>query len=162
MSVQVEVKGLKELAEALGQLPLKIQGKALGAAVASGAGIVREAVKARAPVDTGAVKKSIVSYRKRGSRPDNIGYQVGVTMQKKYSRAATHVSFLKRKQTQISIKQPAYWWKFSEFGTVHRAATPWFRPAWTASSGRALAAIKIMLQKAVAIAATQVPKYQGR
>lgn len=171
MEVTRTVRGLKELSEALELMPKKIQGKALGASVAAGAGIVRKAVRANAAATfkdaTGATEKSIVAYRKRGSRPDNIAYQVGVTMKKKWPRKKYKTTWkgifrVRQIKTVKDVMQPAYWWIFSELGTVRQGAKPWFRPAWDSSSRRALAAIKIMLKKAVAIAADQVPKYRGQ
>jgi len=166
METTVTVHGLKELSEALKQMPEKLAGKALGASVAAGAGLVREAVKANAvrvfKDPTGATEKSIVAYRGRGSRPTDIHYMVGVTMKKKWPRRVTHVSFLRRKATRVDVMQPAFWWKFVEFGTVKAPAKPYYRPAWDASSGAALVMIKKMLEKAVVIAAEQVPKYGGR
>lgn len=167
MSVTCEVKGLKELAEALNLMPKKLAGRALGAAVKAGAVLVRDAARAMAPVDTGAAKKSIMAWRKRGSRPDNIGYQVGVTLKKKWPRTkAVKMSGWKRFWTgehrqSITKVQPAYWWRFNEFGTSRQPARPFLRPAWDQRSGQALALIKMMLSKAVVIAAAQVPKYRG-
>jgi len=158
-SVTCTVHGLKELAEALKQMPQKLAGKALGAAVAAGAAIIRDQARANAPVgflpkrwDHETIKKSIVVYRGRGSRPWDIHYEIGVTMQKKWYRS------LKRGGVR---KLPAYWWHFNEFGTSKQAARPFLRPAFDQQSGRALAAIKMMLEKAVVIAAAQVPKYRG-
>lgn len=165
--ITVDIKGLKELAAALTQMPKKIAGKALGASVGAGAGIIREQARANAPIDTGAVKKSIVAWRKRGSRPDNITYCVGVTMRKKWSRKNIKVKSMKnlkwkKKGGGYETVQSAYWWMFNEFGTTKQAAKPFMRPAFVQQGGRALAAIKVMLEKAVVIAAGQVPKYMGR
>jgi HK97 gp10 family phage protein len=55
----------------------------------------------------------------------------------------------------------AYWWRFAEFGTSKQAAKPFMRPAFTQQGGRALAAIKIMLEKAVVIAAASVQNTGG-
>ena len=165
MSVTCEVKGLKELAEALNLMPKKLAGRALGASVKAGADLVRNAARTLAPVDTGAAKKSIMSWRKRGSRPDNIGYQVGVTLKKKWPRKRyrTYKGLfgITAKKTVEDVMQPAYWWRFNEFGTTKMAARPFIRPAWDQRSGQALAMIKKMLEKAVVIAAAQVPKYRG-
>jgi len=152
-TVTVNIKGLKELAEALKQMPERIAGKALGASVAAGAAIIRDQARANAPVASGATKKSIVAYRKRGSHPDNIGYRVGVTLKKKWPG---------RGKGKTGKGEPAYWWIFNEFGTSKQAAKPFMRPAFDQQGGRALAAIKMMLEKAVVIAAAACPKYGGR
>lgn len=145
--VTVEVKGLKELAEALQGLPGKVRGKALGAAVKTGADLVRDQARASVAVDTGIVQKSIVAYRKRGSTQDNISYEVGVTQKKRYKKG---------KKTY-----PPYYWRYLEFGTVKAAAKPFLRNAFTIRSGEALAMIKKMLAAAVEIAAAQAPQFRG-
>lgn len=155
----VKVHGLSELSEALRQMPKKLAGQALGASVKAGANFIMKVARDNVPVDTGAMKKAIVSYRKRGSRPDNITYQVGVTMKKKFHRKKkTGTVFRKDRWGEM---QTAYYWRFVEFGTIKMAARPFLRPAFDTRAGEALAMIKLMLQKAVIIAADHVPKYRG-
>lgn len=151
-SVEVQVKGLKELADALKQMPEKLAGQALGASVKAGADLIKNQAQANARAAfkdaSGATEKSIVSYRKKGSTQTDITYQVGVTLQKRWPRPG-------------GKKLPAYWWRFKEFGTRKMPATPFLRPAWDGRSGEALAMIKRMLEKAVEVAATQVPRFNG-
>ena len=169
-TITVNILGLKELAEAFKQMPERIAGKALGASVASGAAIIREAARANARANfkapTGATEKSVVVYRKRGSTPGNIGYHVAVTMKKVWPRvnnkAKNFRSRYSKKVGSFVQVQPAYWWFFNEFGTSKQAAKPLMRPAFDGHGGQALAMIKLMLEKAVVIAAAAVPKYLGR
>jgi HK97 gp10 family phage protein len=167
VSITCEVKGLKELAEALNLMPKKLAGKALGASVKAGAKIVERQAEANVNRLTGATQKAIVAYRKPGSSQSNIAYQVGVTMKKKFTRSKVNrLSRWKRffrgdMRETLTQQVPAYWWRFQEFGTSKMAAHPFLRPAWTQTSGQALAMIKLMLEKAVVIAAAQVPKYRG-
>lgn len=171
-TVVVNIRGLSELSEALTQMPKKLAGKALGASVKSGADFVRNRVREAVPVDTGAVKKSIVSYRKKGSMQTNIAYQVGVTMKKKWPRRYRQrgyykglfgMKILRNPEGKISdVMWPAFWWIYTEFGTSKKGAQQWFRPTWDMSARPAMTMIKKMLEKAVEIAAAQVPKYRGR
>lgn len=156
----VEVKGLKELSQALQELPRHIQGKALGAAVKAGADIIRDQAKANVAILTGATQKNIVAYRAKGSKPDDITYEVGITMKKKYPRR------IKKAKSGTwgrigSENWPPFYWRFLEFGTRKMAARPFLRPAWTNRSGEALIMIQRMLAAAVEIAAAKVPKYSG-
>ena len=66
---EIEVEGLKELDRALAEFPLKLQRRILNKAMAAGARIIANEVKARAPVKTGAIKRN-VGY-KRGDRRYN-------------------------------------------------------------------------------------------
>lgn len=169
----VTIHGLKELSQALQELPKQLRGKALGAAVKAGAKLVEQQARANAKATfkepTGATEKSIVAYRKRGSYPDSITYEVGVTMKKQWprrrKRAASGVmgraGGKSTGKTGGKLNSGAYWWKFTEFGTAKLGATPWLRPAWDYRSGEALAMIKNMLAKAVEIAAQHAPKYTG-
>lgn len=165
MAVTVEIKGLKELSQALQELPKQLRGKALGAAVKAGATLVQEQARANARATfkdpTGATEKSIVAYRKRGSYPDSITYEVGVTQKKKHHRRLSTGRSVNKKTGAWGVMWPAFWWRFTEFGTSKLGATPWFRPAWDQRSGQSLAMIKNMLAKAVEIAAQHVPKYTG-
>lgn len=168
MSITVQVHGLKEFSMALQELPKKLQGKTLGAAVKAGADLVRDQTRANAPVDTEAVKKSIVAYARRGNRPDDITYEVGVTQKKRYPRRTSgkgrwkglfKVKFVRGPVRDVMW--PAFWWRFNEFGTAKMAAKPFLRPAWDAQKGYALRMIKAMLKRAIPIAVASLPKYTG-
>lgn len=164
-SFTMEIKGLKELANALEQLPKQISGKIIGGAT-KGASILiqnqaRENARAIFKDPTGATEKSIVAWRRRGSKPDDITYDVGVTLKKKWPRKRTHVSFARRKKTSEDVMQPAYWWRFSELGTVKQGATPWLRPAFDLKSGEALAYIRAFLKRGIQVVADNMPKYRG-
>lgn len=189
MSSTVEVKGLKELSEALKGLPEKLRGRTLGAAVKAGADLVRDVVRENARATfkepTGATERSIVAYHRKGSTPDSITYEVGVTMKKKWPKNVRRAASGSMGRGG-SKSWPAFWWIFTEFGAAPHeisakfnkalslpggavqkvnhpgvAARPWFRPAWAASSGAALVMIKGMLERAIPIAVAQLPKYTG-
>lgn len=170
MSTEVTINGLKELSDALKMLPEKIRGKVLGAAVKAGADLVRDTAKENARAifkdPTGATEQSIVAYRQRKSTPDSITYAVGVTMKKRWPlgrrRASSGVMGRTGKTATKQGSWPAFWWRFSEFGTTKESKRPWLVPAWTSSSGFALAMIKRMLEAGISIAVASLPKYTGR
>ena len=63
--LQIEIKGLKEMGDALAKLPGKIARNALAAAVREGANVVRAQARAQAPVGT----KTYKDYRGKTHRP---------------------------------------------------------------------------------------------
>lgn len=63
---EIKITGLAELERKLKALPGKLQGRALGAAMRAGAREIQREIKARAPVDSGALRRNVV--QKRGLR----------------------------------------------------------------------------------------------
>lgn len=159
--IELQVKGLKELAAALNELPTKLAGRALGDSVKAAAVLVQNQARSNVAKDTGHLQKSIVAYRKKGSNDKDITYQVGVTMKKKYPKGGKRKGWNYILHGSNAI-QPAYYWRFLEFGTAKMAAKPFLRNAFVQRSGQSLALIKKMLAAAVEIAANHAPKYQGR
>lgn len=142
----VQIKGLSELKRALEQLPREIRGKVLGAAVKSGADLVRDAARVLVAKKLRRVERSIVAYRDRRSTDEDCIYNVGVTKQKKWpsgwvqTGVATRL-FRRRYRYRGKIGEygvtgrvenvmwPAFWWRFLEFGTRKMSARPFLRPA---------------------------------
>lgn len=104
--------GARELDRVLAQLPKQVGAKAIKNAALAGAGEVRKAARAAAPVDEGDLKKSITA-RATKTGTASITYRIGATAR-------------------------AYYGMFLEFGTSKMSARPWFRPAWEESKQRAL------------------------
>lgn len=63
---EIKIRGLAELEQRLKAFPIKLQRRALGNAMAAGARAIRDEIKQRAPVATGALKRNVAS--KRGQR----------------------------------------------------------------------------------------------
>jgi HK97 gp10 family phage protein len=59
MADVVNVKGLRELRAALEQLPLKVERKLMRAAIRAAAVVLREEARARAPVATGKLRRTV-------------------------------------------------------------------------------------------------------
>jgi HK97 gp10 family phage protein len=59
MDLKIDVKGLKELEKALTLLPLRVAVKHASKAVREGAKVIQQAARAKVPVDTGNLKRSI-------------------------------------------------------------------------------------------------------
>lgn len=60
-----KVEGFAALEKALQELPKRVQGNIMRAALGAGAGVIREEARRLAPVDTGALKRSIRVSRSR-------------------------------------------------------------------------------------------------
>lgn len=136
------VKGMRELSEALRQLPQRIARNALRQSVAAGASVIRSDAKARAPMATappgpgqplpGTLKRSIlIRHLSERSGLTSQTYVVGVRHGKRY-----------RKQGKKGNRsQDAYYWRWVEFGTVKMSARPFLRPAFEANKEKAVQVI---------------------
>lgn len=107
--MSVEIKGLKEIIDKLNTLPPKLENKVVRSAVRKGTNKLRDSARDKVAVDTGNLKKSIVTmgYRESG-------------------KIAFKVAVIRRKAK--SAKSP-YYAHFVEFGTSKMPAQPYMRPA---------------------------------
>lgn len=111
-----EIVGAEELKEVLSQVAPKEAANVLRRTTADVARDLRDEIRAAAPVDTGTLKKAIVSKRDRGT-PGSVEASVTITKGK-------------------SQKNDAWYWHMIEFGTVFRAARPFIVPATERFRGR--------------------------
>jgi HK97 gp10 family phage protein len=152
------VKGLRELSDALRQLPDRIARNALRQSVAAGAAVIRKDAQSRAPVASsplpsggpppGTLKRSVVTrYARELSNQVSQTYTVGVRHGKKY-----------RKQGKKgTLSQDAYYWRWVEFGTVKMRAQPFLRPAFEANKQLAVQVIAQYLAKRIPEEAATLP-----
>lgn len=144
------VKGLRELSEALKELPQRIARNALRQSVAAGASIIRNDAKARAPVSTqapapgdplpGTLKRSIlIKHVPERSGVSSQTFIVGVRSGKRY----------RNQGKKGNRSQDAYYWRWVEFGTVKMSARPFLRPAFEANKQAAVDAIAQYLAKRI-------------
>lgn len=142
MTETVNISGLRELQDALKELPERVARNALSQAVNAGARVIREEARRMAPVYTGPVsqghpppgtlKKAII--QKGIAELSSLFAQtvfVAVRHGKKY-----------RKVGKKEINRDAYYWRFVEFGTANMSAHPFMRPAFEAKKQEAVDAIK--------------------
>ena len=143
----ITLTGFKELAKALRELGPRVAKNALRRSVASGAAVIRNEAKARAPVDTGEMKKDIQIKRLRETRGEmSVKYIVFVRSGKK--------SRMSGKARNVS--KDSFYWRFQEFGTSKMAAHPFMRPALAAKRAAAVDAIKEKLTEGVHKAAAEL------
>lgn len=134
MADTMNLTGFKELAEKLKQLGPRVAKNGLRAAVSSGAAVIRNEARSRAPVDTGEMRKDIHIKREKDARG-------GETVAAKYS-----VFVLSGKKSRISgkarnVDKNSYYWRFVELGTSKMAAQPFMRPAFESKKEAAVEAI---------------------
>lgn len=157
--MSVKIDGLKELQEALNQLPLKIQGKPLRSAVGAAAKVVMDEAKRRVPQDSGQLKKAI--YRGRSRSMSGTGketYVVAVRKGKaKYANTRKNRRFNRVGKT-YQTRGLAYYWRFLEFGTAKMPARPFLRPAFEATKEQAARVLKQKLAETIEITAQRMPK----
>jgi HK97 gp10 family phage protein len=109
------VLNFRDVRKKLEDLPKNVVSKVVRRAVYAGATVIRDAARSKVPVDTGALKKSIVAKanKKKGGE---ISASVGVA-RKKFSNG------------KMAGRSPRRYAHLVEFGTAHSAAEPFLRPA---------------------------------
>lgn len=123
MTQRIYLSGTKEIARRLKALDTDLRKKAVDPAMRAGMRIYVNEAKARAPVLTGELKKSI------NARKDS------------YESTRGSTSYL------AGVKVSAFYYHFIEFGTSKLAARPFLRPAWEAVSGEVIAKTLSLLRK---------------
>lgn len=102
-------------------------------AVAAGAGVVRKAARANAPVDSGNLQAAVVMKRVRDT---NLTEEYIVTPRRGKTRDGKAA-----KRGNGKLGKDAYYARFVEFGTVKMPARPFMRPALEDNVQRATQAI---------------------
>lgn len=147
----MRIDGLKELQNALKELPKEIQKRPLRSAVSAGAKVIADEAINKAPQgETGNLRKSIYRYRSRRQSPTGKEtFLVGVRKGKaKYANTSRNRR-LGRVGKTYQTQGEAYYWRFVEFGTSSQPARPFLRPAFENSKERAVQVMKERLGKAI-------------
>jgi HK97 gp10 family phage protein len=167
MAELANITGLDETLKALRALPSAISGKnggPLRKALYAAAKVIRDEVKAKAPVYAGPADKwhtpgllrdSISIFRDRA--PQNIGanehYTIGVRKQRKKYAANARNLRLGKLGKSYSTYGAVFYAKFLEFGTSKMPRHPFFTPAFEGKKTAALdtftAALAAQVSKAV-------------
>lgn len=157
--MSVDIKGLKELQEALNQLPEKIQGRPVRSAVGAAAKVVMDEARRRVPVDSGQLKKAIYRGRSRSmSARGKETYVVAVRKGKaKYANTQKNRR-LNRVGKNYQTRGEAYYWRFLEFGTAKMPARPFLRPAFESKKEEAVMVLQQKLLEAIDKTARSLPK----
>lgn len=155
----VDIKGLKELQNALNQLPEKIQGRPVRSAVGAAAKVVMDEAKRRVPIDTGQLCKAIYRGRSRSmSAKGKETYVVGIRKGKaKYANTAKNRR-MNRVGKSYQTRGEAYYFRYIEFGTAKMAAKPFLRPAFESKKNEAVRVMQQRLLEAIDKTARSLPK----
>lgn len=139
MATEVHIAGLKQLANALRELPRAVAAKRLRSPVAQAAIMIRDDARRRAPIAAGlmgkdhpppgTLRRAILVAREAGNAM-TARYIVGVRHGPKYK------SFGKGHKNVDAF----YWW-WVERGTSHSAPQPFLKPAYEANKDAALGVI---------------------
>lgn len=149
MSIHVDIRGLGLLAQDFQRLARGAQRKVLRQATMAGARVGRDAIRGQAPVDEGDLKRNVVAASKKQNPPGT--FTAGVRVRAEKGRYAnTALNRRKRRVGQAYEKPgPAYYWRFSEFGTSQEPARPWIRPTWDANEAEIAEAVRNRLAQAI-------------
>lgn len=142
------VDGLKELEQALGQLP-KATSKAVlrRTAIRALAPVIADA-KTRVPVDEGDLKDSLKITTKLSKR-----------QQRKNAKSVAEGKSSVQLYAGPSALPHAH---LVEFGTEHMAPQPYLRPAWDANKDEVLELVRTELADEITKAAARLAKKQAR
>lgn len=134
----LDFSGLNDLAKDLTLLSRAENNKVLRDATRAGAEAVKTEVIARAPVNTGKLKRNVVVITQKGRRQGEMSSGVhirGVNPQTGNSDTTMKTSNAKN----------AFYWRFVEMGTSKMPPCPFVRPAYDA---REEEAVKIAIARA--------------
>lgn len=133
-TVTVEIKGLDELERRLSEQAPKVAQKVLRNAGKKGGEVIRLAIAANAPVDTGFLEQHFVM--KQSFRDTGMTVVIGPQADAGYFRGAT------RHGVKVEFKGSPHFAdvaaRMAEFGSKHQAAKPFMGPAFDSSADDAL------------------------
>lgn len=155
----VEVKGLRELGQALEKFPHALARKYLRRAVFKATQLIQQEAVIRAPFRTGVLSQNIVVARSRDKKATSLTemYKVIVRPIRLNAKAKKVLRILKKATgKRTSIQGDPFYWRFHEFGTQKMAARPFLRPAFETQKDSALEVLKRELSQGVAKAAKEV------
>lgn len=150
----VEVRGLRELSDALKALPKKLERRVLNASLMAGGRVIEREAKLRAPQ-----LEQPTPRRKRGTLARNIRARVGrpddghnatviVAVRKLKGKA---IAAFKKATGKSGANNPddPYYWLFVELGTSKMTARPFLRPAFEAKKIEAAFEIKDRIKRRI-------------
>lgn len=144
-----EVKGLRELGEAMRSLSDDINRKISRAATNAAATVVRKAAQQNVVslglVDTGNMKAAIRTVRARRTRltsEHQVGVRSGAGLRSGDIKGGKTSDVKAAKSGRGALGKDAFYWRFLELGTVKRPGTPFMQPALAQNKEKAIQAMK--------------------
>jgi len=162
--LEVRVENLDEVLKAMREFTPKLQRKGLTQALRKGMRPVVRAARAKAPVDTGALKKAIVARvnTKMGRRVGGAVVQVGIRGgAKEYVDSSRNRARVIKRGKHKGIFVPGrvgesyeqggnqFYFRFLEFGTSKLPARPFLRPALAENAQKTTDIVTAELRKAI-------------
>lgn len=141
IDLNLDFSGLEDIARDLTRLSKAENNKVLRDATRAGAGILREEVIDRAPVDTGKLRRNVVVITQRGRNGEITS---GVHIRGVNPRTGNSDNTMK-----ASNPRNAFYWRFVELGTSKLAPHPFVRPAYDAREDEAYAAAVQRMNQAI-------------
>lgn len=132
----IEIRGLREIQDAMRELPKRINRNMLDQGLLTGARIVRDEAKARVPLlrepdarrRRGTLQRAIRAGR---VRPQGYAAAVWVRVRKLTGKQIARFKAKGKGKGSQNPNDPFYW-AFVEFGTSTQPARPFMRPAFEA------------------------------
>lgn len=119
----LDFSGLTDIARDLETLSRAENNKVLRDATRAGAGVLRDEVIAKAPVQKGKLKKNVVVMTQKARRRGEISSGVHI-------RGVNPGTGNSDNTMKASNPRNAFYWRFVEMGTSKMAAHPFVRPAF--------------------------------
>lgn len=145
IKITMKLDGLQALAKRLEAIDKKVAKKAIKAAINQATKILTKEVKARVPVDTGLLRRSIgrkvKTYRQSGLVIGIVGPRANIVGD--------------------DGDKPSKYGSLVEFGTSTSPARPFLRPAFDAAKDRMLAAMRDVLREAIEAQGESVSEGEG-
>lgn len=166
----VKVEGLKELEDALLELPKSVQGNVLKRAAVAAAADFADHASALAPEDRGKLKSEIKVAKPKIINAGTAAFAAAMREGATRAEAAQAARTANRAAggvgrsviTSVGPTQAAYYGVFQEFGTAHHPPRPFMRPTWDALKGSMLATMAQTLGDEIAKSAARIAKRTAR
>jgi len=145
----IKVEGLKELEDALLELPKATQGNILKRAVVAAAADFADHASRLAPKDKGKLATEIKVSKPKIINAGTAAFAAAMRGGATRAEAASAARTANRAAggvgrsviTHVGPTQSAFYGVFQEFGTAHHAAQPFMRPTWDALKNSMLTTI---------------------
>lgn len=125
VSSGIQIDGLEDLQELFDGLILKEAQNLNRAAIHAVATQIAKDARARAPVETGTMRKAIKAVRRRAKDPN-------------------------RPVSEVRVGRGSFYWRFVEYGSRGKPARPFFLPAINAARGQIKEIYREMVAKKLA------------
>lgn len=149
--VTYKIEGLVELGRRLEQIKTRHAQKIIRSAVTAGARVIVLDARRRAPVKTGALKKSIESLRDKQNSGPGVEFRAVSVFKVPGVYAKTKENVRKGRAGKTYLQDPpTFYWKFNELGTVRQPARPFIQPALSENVDRIISVMRKKIEEGLA------------